>query len=860
LPTFWRRILIGALTFIGYYTLAKTGLLLATINKSASPIWPATGFAIAVLCLGGRRYTPAIAIAAFVANFQTHIPILAVLSISIGNTLEGVVGSLLFERFTQRKKTFSGAAPLAAMGLSALFATPISATIGASVLLLVGAIGRSDFGLTWFTWWIGDTLGALIFAPFFIRFFQVKITYRHPRRLWLALLVLSGALSWFVFFHSGHSITLLFTIYPIFLIAVFFLSARESSAVALLFTIAAVLSTVGGKGPFIIGSTNDNLICIALFLTSLAITEQGLHFVKETGKFRLAAIVLLSGWLLSAIVLESFTRNEDAIDHTRFQQMVDGTLAQFSERASLYEAALRGGVGFFQTFPAATSQEWRNFVETLDINRNYVGLRGLGHVVVVPHSELKSFVARMKREGNPNFEYRAISLPPGEGPPPESLKIHFIVAGVEPFERNASASGLDNATDLKRYEAVTRAARTGLPEVSEPVRLVQDSKARMALILYMPIFLEAPPKKLIGWVSSPLIFDEFIENGLEKSREIAFEIYFGDDRSNSANPLFTNVKNPTEGISSASIRSERTLWGQTFVFHWYRTPAFRSRHDTTSVWVLFACALLNILLCAFIAILEGLGRRANELANRQAGEIRAQQAKLEHSARLATLGEMAGGIAHEINNPLAILSGRAHLLGRLAAQGNLSSEVVRQNSDKIMETVDRMAKIISGLRSFSRNGERDPFRAVSLDKIFNSTMDFCSERFRNQQIELRIGTVPNVELVCREVQVVQVLLNLLNNAFDAVMATDVDRWIAFNVQVLPTHIEFSVADSGLGIPENVVEHIMTPFFTTKPVGHGTGLGLSISSGIAEEHAGSLRYDPESQNTRFVFSVSRTLQS
>ncbi len=859
MPTFWRRILIGTLIFLGYFGLAKAGLLLATINKSTSPIWPATGFAIGILCLGGRRYAPAIALAAFVANYQTHIPPFALFAITLGNTLEGIIGSLLFERFALRKSTFLGAGTLAAMGLSAVFATPVSATIGASVLLLVGMIGRSEFGPTWFTWWIGDTLGVLIFAPFFIRFFQTKFTSSFPRLRWLAFLAVSVTLSWFVFYRSGHSMTVLFLIYPIFLIAVFFLTARESSALALVFTIAAVLSTVTGHGPFFIGSTNDNLLCIALFLTSLTLTEQGLHFVKETGNFRLAAIVLLSGWVIGAAVLQGFIRNENAIDRTRFHQLIDGTMAQFNQRAILYEAALRGGVGLFQASTHVTTSEWRRYVENLDIDRNYPGIFGIGYILVVPHAQLDSFVRRMKSEGNSTFEYHAVNQP-GITSPAESKTTHFLIAGNEPLSRNAVTIGLDVATESSRYEGALRAASSGRPEVSRPVHLVTDAKARTGFLLFLPIYRTLPNLNLTGWVFSPIILDEFLGDSVQTNGgQIGFEVFFDNDQVGSA-PLFTNVRNLTETANQTPIRIEKKIWGQNFVFRWYRTPEFRSRHDTTSVWVLFACTFLNILLCAFIASIESLGRRANELAIRQAGEIRAQQAKLEHSARLATLGEMAGGIAHEINNPLAILSGRAHLLGRLADQGNLSAEVIRQNSDKIMETVDRMAKIISGLRSFSRNGEHDPFRPVTLEKVVSSTMDFCSERFRNQQIEFRIGTVPDLDLVCREVQIVQVLLNLLNNAFDAVMASNGDRWIALNVSVLPTHVEFSVTDSGTGISENVVANMMTPFFTTKSVGHGTGLGLSISSGIAEEHAGSLRYDRDSKNTRFVFSVSRTLQS
>jgi C4-dicarboxylate-specific signal transduction histidine kinase len=148
---------------------------------------------------------------------------------------------------------------------------------------------------------------------------------------------------------------------------------------------------------------------------------------------------------------------------------------------------------------------------------------------------------------------------------------------------------------------------------------------------------------------------------------------------------------------------------------------------------------------------------------------------------------------------------------------------------------------------------------VSVRKIVGSTLELCTERFRNHQIELRVGEIPEIELVCREVQIAQILLNLLNNAFDAVLQ-EPEKWVALEIVVRPEAIEFSVTDGGAGIPESVRANMMNPFFTTKPVGQGTGLGLSISSGIAEEHAGSLRFDSTAPHTRFVLTLSRHLQT
>ncbi len=235
------------------------------------------------------------------------------------------------------------------------------------------------------------------------------------------------------------------------------------------------------------------------------------------------------------------------------------------------------------------------------------------------------------------------------------------------------------------------------------------------------------------------------------------------------------------------------------------------------------------------------------------------------SAKLVSLGEMASGIAHEINNPLAVISSRTLHLRRQIDRGQYDADAFKDSLSKINQTVDRIAKIIRGLKSFSRNAEGDPFVATPLKSIVENTLELCNEKFRHHHVMLKIDPIPDVTLQCRESQLVQVLLNLLNNAYDAVDGKE-ERWvhISFNM-VKRNHISLMVTDSGHGIPEEVAQNMMHPFYTTKDVGKGTGLGLSISKGIVEGHKGELYLDRKSINTRFIISLpiaqmnSETLQ-
>jgi signal transduction histidine kinase len=237
-------------------------------------------------------------------------------------------------------------------------------------------------------------------------------------------------------------------------------------------------------------------------------------------------------------------------------------------------------------------------------------------------------------------------------------------------------------------------------------------------------------------------------------------------------------------------------------------------------------------------------------------EVKAIQMKMVQSAKMSTLGEMASGIAHEINNPVAIIRGHAQVLHSAVEAGTLSRERIALAADKIDKTCVRIARIIDSLKAFAREGEFEPVTPTSASRIQSDTIEFCQARLQSHGVELRFSPVPDsLILECRSVQITQVLLNLVNNAFDA-CHSGVPKWIAIDVADLGDTVEFSVSDGGLPIPPEIREKMMLPFFTTKEPGKGTGLGLSISKSIAEYHRGSLSLDLASPVTRFVFRIPK----
>ncbi|MEZ4750488.1 MAG: PAS domain S-box protein [Bdellovibrionota bacterium] len=244
-------------------------------------------------------------------------------------------------------------------------------------------------------------------------------------------------------------------------------------------------------------------------------------------------------------------------------------------------------------------------------------------------------------------------------------------------------------------------------------------------------------------------------------------------------------------------------------------------------------------------------------AKREAEErLQQERARLIHAEKMAALGEMAAGIAHELGPPIATIRGRMEVLESQAERATPEKATLIKVSQTIRNEADRMTRIIRGILSFSRDGSKDPFREERLANLLADIYAFSSERFRRHGIDLIAKDIdPKLIVECRSTQLAQALVNLLNNACDAVRDLP-NPWIRVDVEDLGTDVEISVTDSGDGIPEGVRKHMMEPFFTTKPLGDGTGLGLSIARSIVNAHNGNLSLDTESEHTRFVIRIPK----
>lgn len=236
--------------------------------------------------------------------------------------------------------------------------------------------------------------------------------------------------------------------------------------------------------------------------------------------------------------------------------------------------------------------------------------------------------------------------------------------------------------------------------------------------------------------------------------------------------------------------------------------------------------------------------------------LRQLQGQLAHVARVAAVGELSAGIAHEVNQPLYTIMNFAKACENLAAQEAPDLESLRLWTREIVAAATRAGEIVRRLRDFVRRGDQER-SAVAVRRIVDESVQLLGLEFHRQGIELVIDCEQaDLQVHADRIQIEQVLLNLLLNAVESLdRRADGPRKIAVRVRAIGPDAEFSVADTGPGLPEVGSGKLFEPFVTTKP--GGLGMGLAISRGIVEAHGGRLwAENNDDGGATFAFTLLR----
>lgn len=230
-------------------------------------------------------------------------------------------------------------------------------------------------------------------------------------------------------------------------------------------------------------------------------------------------------------------------------------------------------------------------------------------------------------------------------------------------------------------------------------------------------------------------------------------------------------------------------------------------------------------------------------------DIKMREEQIQQSERLATVGHMAAGVAHEVGNPLTAISSLVQV-----CQRKTDDEFLQNQLAKVRDHIQRINKIVRDLVDFSRPSSMQA-EHVQVNEIINSAVGLLKHDARCRDVDFELNLSPNIPSIsCVPDQIHQVLVNLLLNAVDAMEGVQ-DPKITITTSKVDSNIRLTVADIGKGIKEEKQSHIFEPFYTTKEVGSGTGLGLSVSHGIINKMNGTISVDSkEGEGATFIIEL------
>ena len=797
----WRAFVryIGTLfaVALAYFVFAKLGLTLASVNPSASPIWPPTGIALAAVLLGGLRVWPAILIGAFAANATTAGTLETSGVIALGNTLEAVVGGSLIGHWSGGAKTFSTPAQVAKFALVCVGpATVISASVGVTTLCVAGFAAWANYSLIWVTWWLGDATGGLVVTPAIVLWAQSeRASFTRSELVSIAAVLALTVLVGFVAFspllpRTEYSSPLGFLAILPLVWAALRRGPRDTATVSVILTGFTIWATIQHAGPFGRLGLNESFLLLLTFMISLSVPSLALS----------ADVAMRRG-------------SEDDLRRTQAEldRRVRERTAELHEvNTHLMEAQRLGNLG---------SWSW-------DIVTNRIAWSD---------QLFEIYGVAADRFGGTLDEFMSFIHPDDRAQVAESV-----------------GSALKSGKSFGHEERIVRpdGSIRHLHSTGEVIRGVNGDALRM-----LGICVDITERKQAEQALRES--EQSYRLLLKGARDYAIYMLDTDGRVRSWNDGAQRIKGyETDEIIGRHFRiflpeeaHASDLADQALL------TAAREGQFEGEVWLVrkdgsrfFASVVMDAIRNE-AGELIGFAKLVRDITEQREAQVALEQTReqLAQAQKMEAIGQLTGGIAHDFNNLLMIVSGYAQIL-----QSRLKEPKEKQAVEAIRAAAGRGEKLTRQLLAFSRRQQLMPV-VVDLRQRIDAVRDMLVPSLRGNieliyDIEEKIWPV---EVDLGELELA--LVNIAVNARDAMPEGGSITLSARNVVLKPgsaagalegDFVALAIIDTGSGMPPEVLARVFEPFYTTKPVGKGTGLGLSQVHGFALQSGGAATVSSE----------------
>jgi CHASE1-domain containing sensor protein/two-component sensor histidine kinase len=500
------------------------------------------------------------------------------------------------------------------------------------------------------------------------------------------------------------------------------------------------------------------------------------------------------------------------------------------ERMQLYENALRGGVAFIDANDGTVDHpKWREYAESLHIDLAYPGINGIGVIFNVKPDELPAYLAA-ERKHRPSYQIH----------PDHNQDEFWPITYIEPETPNQKAVGLDMAFETNRYTAVKKARDTGLPQVTGPITLVQDSRQTPGFLFYSPFYrsgaipesVEERQSSVVGVTYAPFIMSKLMRGTLSRgNRQVQIKISdgadllyndaaeTGHDASVDPSPLFSTL-------------TDLEIYGRTWTFDIDTNLAFRAAYSSSQpLFILGGGLLIDVMLLGLFIALIRANRKALKYADQMTDELKEQSDLLARSN--ADLEQFAYIASHDLKAPLNSIN---QIVGWIEED---CEDILPEESKKHLELLKsrskRLMKLLTDLLEYSQVGRiSHETRAVNIQK---TAQDVLSLLGANEKFGLE---APDTTIQIPGVPFETIVRNLLSNTVKHHDGEAGKIQIRCNLAEAGYELEFE--DDGPGIPDDLHEKAMAMFQTLRPRDQveGSGMGLSLVKKIVETYDGTIR--------------------